>query len=241
MNLPFRVENCMHGHHTHDGECLDLLAVALREAVAKVDKFQAHACFGFCGACNENNEQRGRAETALGDELQRRKTTSDVLDKTRAELAALHHLLQQHETHWRAVADAVGGGGYGGVDGPTSDPLSTAAVVVERVRMLRAALREHTAGRDCCADLLGPAPAEKKPAALREALAALCHAQWSGWMEYLLGRCSSTRDGALVIAREDVVRWRRQVATKYEALPEGEQNSDRKEADRILCVLAAKP
>lgn len=72
---------------------------------------------------------------------------------------------------------------------------------------------------------------------VREELAALCHEQWSGWMKYLFARCCFTRDGAPVIAKEDYQRWKRQTQTAYAKLSEGEQNSDRKEADRFLAII----
>lgn len=34
---------------------------------------------------------------------------------------------------------------------------------------------------------------------MREKLADLCHRQWSGWMTYLYGKCSSNPDGTLTI------------------------------------------
>lgn len=74
----------------------------------------------------------------------------------------------------------------------------------------------------------------------RERLAELCHAQWSGWMEYLFSKCVNPIEpntGTVVIPKWAVERWRRQIATPYADLAEEEKDSDRKEADRILAVL----
>jgi len=72
---------------------------------------------------------------------------------------------------------------------------------------------------------------------MREKLADLCHRQWSGWMTYLYGKCSSNPDGTLTIPAWAVARWARQMSTKYEHLQEVEKESDRKEADRFLALL----
>jgi hypothetical protein len=73
---------------------------------------------------------------------------------------------------------------------------------------------------------------------MREKLADLCHRQWSGWMEYLFSKCSSNPDNSLTIPVWAVVRWTRQMATEYEQLFEDEKESDRKEADRFISLLA---
>lgn len=78
---------------------------------------------------------------------------------------------------------------------------------------------------------------------LREQLAELCHKQWSGWMEYLFSKCMREvgqfdRDtGALIIPRQAVERWQRQMDTPYSGLSEDEKESDRKEADRFIALL----
>lgn len=72
---------------------------------------------------------------------------------------------------------------------------------------------------------------------LRERLAALCHEQWSGWMTYLFSRTFPDNDGNVVIPRDWAARWRRQMETPYSHLARHEQNSDRKEADRVITIL----
>jgi len=73
---------------------------------------------------------------------------------------------------------------------------------------------------------------------LREPLAELCHAQWSGWMKYIFAKAKNNHDGTFTIQKEHAERWDRQMFTDYEHLSEEEQNSDRKEADRFLSLLS---
>jgi hypothetical protein len=50
----------------------------------------------------------------------------------------------------------------------------------------------------------------------REKLAALCHSQWSGWMEYLFGQSQKSPHTSIVcIPPYSVVRWERQMQTPY--------------------------
>jgi len=72
---------------------------------------------------------------------------------------------------------------------------------------------------------------------LREKLANLCHEQWSGWMNYLFGKCRINADGSATIPVEFVDRWFRQMKTDYKDLSEAEQNSDRIEADKFLDLI----
>ncbi len=71
-----------------------------------------------------------------------------------------------------------------------------------------------------------------------EALASLCHKQWSGWMEYLFKHSSLDADENVVIPVELANRWARQVSTDYKDLPDNEKESDRVEARRVLEVIA---
>jgi hypothetical protein len=75
---------------------------------------------------------------------------------------------------------------------------------------------------------------------MRDTLAALCHEQWAGWMRYLFGRSACTTPAGVLINAEDARRWRRQVETPYAELSHAEQESDRKEADRILAVITPR-
>jgi len=74
---------------------------------------------------------------------------------------------------------------------------------------------------------------------LREAMAHLCHEQWSGWMRYLFSKGALNEDGTWTMPSWAVKRWQRQMITPYSDLSEDEQDSDRKEADRFLALFAA--
>lgn len=77
---------------------------------------------------------------------------------------------------------------------------------------------------------------------VRENLAKLCHAQWSGWMKYLFSKSEILENGdkgdMAVIPEWAVQRWKRQMETSYENLTDAEKDSDRKEADRILKIIS---
>ena len=81
--------------------------------------------------------------------------------------------------------------------------------------------------------------------AVRERLAEYAHEAWSGWMKYLFEKCdgglpmvlSALEDGSLIIPKEFVDRWRRQMNIPYEDLPKNEKKSDRDEADRMIEIF----
>jgi hypothetical protein len=70
-----------------------------------------------------------------------------------------------------------------------------------------------------------------------EVMAAYAHAAWSGWMRYLFSTCSENEDGSALLPTWAVERWKRQMNTPYDLLPESEKESDRVEADCILRTL----
>ena len=72
---------------------------------------------------------------------------------------------------------------------------------------------------------------------LREELAYLAHERWSDWMRYLFSKSTRNPDGSVTIPPDLVKRWVRQMATNYPNLPENEQKSERREADRVLQVV----
>jgi len=75
----------------------------------------------------------------------------------------------------------------------------------------------------------------------REELAALCHKQWSGWMQYLFSKCDENPEtGQVTIPRWAFDRWSRQASTKYAGLSKQEKDSDRKEADRFIALIEGK-
>lgn len=71
-----------------------------------------------------------------------------------------------------------------------------------------------------------------------ERLAALEHDQWSGWMKYMFSKCTE-EDGKTIIPAELVERWKRQMETPYDELPEEEKESDRVEARKVLAIVKA--
>lgn len=73
---------------------------------------------------------------------------------------------------------------------------------------------------------------------LREALAALEHDRWSGWMKYQFS-CRAPGDFTYTwtVPLDKLERWRRQMKTPYHELSEQEKNSDRAEADRTIELL----
>jgi hypothetical protein len=73
----------------------------------------------------------------------------------------------------------------------------------------------------------------------REALAAYAHEAWSGWKEYEFSKGTLNADGTWTMPAWAVERWTRQMHTPYDALPEAEKDSDRKEADAMLAIVRA--
>jgi len=71
----------------------------------------------------------------------------------------------------------------------------------------------------------------------REKVAALCHQQWSGWMEYLLEKSYWNHDGTVIIPFPLGVRWRNQANAPYTDLSEEEKDSDRAEADKFIALF----
>ena len=74
--------------------------------------------------------------------------------------------------------------------------------------------------------------------AVREPLAHYAHEAWRGWMSYLFEKSVQNDDGSVTIPAGLVKRWRRQVNTLYFDLPDEEKESDRKEADKIISIVA---
>ena len=79
---------------------------------------------------------------------------------------------------------------------------------------------------------------------LRERLAALQHAIWSHWMRYMFAQGTYREielDGKAqrvwIMPEPQRVRWERQMAMPYGALPAAERESDRDQADKVLSLL----
>lgn len=73
---------------------------------------------------------------------------------------------------------------------------------------------------------------------LRERMAAQAHRSWSGWMQYLFGKTltfPATRHATIPEGLVD--RWKRQMHTSYEDLPDAEKQSDHVEADLYLEIV----
>jgi hypothetical protein len=69
-----------------------------------------------------------------------------------------------------------------------------------------------------------------------ELLAAYAHNAWSRWMRYVFEQGIEQSDGVL-IPHALVERWKRQMETPYEQLPEDEKASDREEAVIIQTIF----
>ena len=68
---------------------------------------------------------------------------------------------------------------------------------------------------------------------LLEQLAALSHAQWSGWAQWMIDHWCDEIDGVSYMAH-----WKRQIATPYSGLSEEEKEKDRREARKVLALLS---
>jgi len=75
---------------------------------------------------------------------------------------------------------------------------------------------------------------------VREKLASYAHSAWAGWMKYMFSKSKKEKDGTVVIPKDLVDRWTRQMNTPYGGLPESEKKSDRKEADKMLEIMKGK-
>lgn len=76
--------------------------------------------------------------------------------------------------------------------------------------------------------------------ALVETLAALAHEQWSNWMKYLFKQCwPDDEQGGMVIPKDHVKRWKRQMKASYLELGEPERESDRAKGRRMVEVFRA--
>ena len=72
---------------------------------------------------------------------------------------------------------------------------------------------------------------------LREALAAIEHERWSGWMLYMFSKGVLNVDGTWTMPTWAVERWTRQATTSYADLSEKEKESDRAEVDNTMTCL----
>jgi hypothetical protein len=75
---------------------------------------------------------------------------------------------------------------------------------------------------------------------LREVLADIEHARWSGWQEYLHSKCTRNTDGSLTIPAGYAVNLERLIKTPYSGLTEKERESDRAEVDKYLPIILSE-
>ena len=82
----------------------------------------------------------------------------------------------------------------------------------------------------------------KKPPSddMLEKLAGIEHEGWARWQKYLHSVCTKGPNGTLIIPKDKVDRWERQINTKYEDLSDKEKESDRKEVRKLLPLVKGK-
>lgn len=73
--------------------------------------------------------------------------------------------------------------------------------------------------------------------ALVEELAALEHQRWARWQRYMHEKGKVQPDGSLLIDKELVSRWERQIGTPYSGLSEREKESDREQVREYLPLV----
>lgn len=81
---------------------------------------------------------------------------------------------------------------------------------------------------------------------LIEQLADIQHQIWSSWMEYLFSKCPNEvkfenakhfETANLIIPKDLVERWKRQIETPYSELTEAEKQSDRDQVLKFIHLL----
>jgi len=73
-----------------------------------------------------------------------------------------------------------------------------------------------------------------------EYCASLEHKRWAKWQAWLHKCCTANGYGSLVIPREKVARWERQINTEYKDLSEEEKESDREQVRPYLKYIFSK-
>lgn len=77
----------------------------------------------------------------------------------------------------------------------------------------------------------------KKFEELKERLAAIEHARWSHWQNYMHGKCAKNDDGSLTIPKHLVDKWEKQSRTNFQDLTEKEKESDREQVEKYAPLL----
>ena len=78
-----------------------------------------------------------------------------------------------------------------------------------------------------------------EPKELLETLSGIQHTIWTRWMKHLFEVCPAV-NGQVIIPKEKVDRWLRQMRTPYEDLSESEKDSDREIAEEVLAVVLSQ-
>lgn len=73
--------------------------------------------------------------------------------------------------------------------------------------------------------------------AIVEDLARIEHERWSHWQKYMHEKGARQADGSLLLARDLVERWDRQIATTYAELTEREKDADREQVRKYLPLI----
>jgi hypothetical protein len=74
---------------------------------------------------------------------------------------------------------------------------------------------------------------------LLERLAAVEHERWAHWQRYMHSKGVKQPDGSMVLSKELVDRWERQLSTPYAELGDAEKESDREQVKKYLPIIAA--
>lgn len=72
---------------------------------------------------------------------------------------------------------------------------------------------------------------------LIEELAAVEHERWAHWQSYLHSQGVRQDDGSIVICKDLVRRWERQISTHYSQLSEKEKQADRDQVSRVIPLI----
>ena len=73
---------------------------------------------------------------------------------------------------------------------------------------------------------------------LIERLAAIEHERWSHWQRYMHSKGVKQSDGSMILPKDLVERWERQLSTSYADREEAEKESDREQVQKYLPVIA---
>ncbi len=73
---------------------------------------------------------------------------------------------------------------------------------------------------------------------LIDRLALIEHERWAHWQTFVHKNCVRQSDGSLTIPSELAERWQRQIDTPFSQLSESEKESDRKQVERYLPIIA---